>query len=93
MAQKVFICEGDIGTDILQRQPLAGCIADGYVVTSVSGYSTRDNRQMCVVLLSEPTTQASENSTDSNTEQQGDTSETQGDNTEQGGETEPQGEP
>ena len=56
MAQKLFICEGEIGEDLLQRQPLAGCIADGYTVTSVSGYSTRDNRQMCVVLMAEPET-------------------------------------
>ena len=62
MAQKIIICEGEIGIDLLQRPPLAGCIADGLEVTQVSGYSTRDNRQMCVVLLSEPTVQADGNS-------------------------------
>ena len=85
MAQKLFICEGEIGEDLLQRQPLAGCIADGYTVTSVSGYSTRDNRQMCVVLMAEPETQDEDNT--------GNDTEVQGDNTEQGGGSEPQENP
>ena len=101
MAQKIIICEGEIGTDLLQSQPLAGCIADGFEVTQVSGYSARDNRQMCVVLLSEPTVQTVE----SNTEPQGETtpqsetepsenepSETEPSETEPS-ETEPQNEP
>ena len=91
MAQKLFICEGEIGEDLLQRQPLAGCIADGYTVTSVSGYSTRDNRQMCVVLMAEPETQDEDN-TGNDTEVQGDNTE-QGYNTEQGGGSEPQENP
>lgn len=61
MAQKIIICEGEVGKDLLQSQPLASCIADGFEVTSVSGYSTRDNRQMCIVLLSEPEEQNNDN--------------------------------
>lgn len=84
MAQKLVLCECNIGTDILQSHPLADIIADGYEVTSVSGYSTRDNRHMSLVLLSEPATTTS---SEDNTEEQGGTTEQSGDNTEQGGET------
>lgn len=65
MAQKLIICEGSVGEDLLQTAPLASAIADGYEVVSASGYSSKDNRQMCVVLLAEPaettTTSESEN--------------------------------
>lgn len=54
MAQKLVLCECNIGTDILQSHPLAEYIADGYEVKSVSGYLTRDNRHMSLVVLSEP---------------------------------------
>lgn len=60
MAQKIIICEGVVGKDLLESHPLAECIAAGYEVTQVSGYSARDNRQMCVVLLSEPAAQTEE---------------------------------
>ena len=97
MAQKIIICEGEIGKDLTQSQPLAGFIADGFEVTQVNGYTTRENRHMCVVLLAEPATQTSENNAEQQndaepqggTEQQGD-SEQQGD-TEQG-DTDQQGE-
>ena len=56
MAQKLIICEGKVGEDLLQSQPLAGIIAEGYEVSAISGYSTVDNRQMCTVLLAEPAT-------------------------------------
>ena len=59
MAQKLIICEGKVGEDLLQSQPLAGIIAGGYEVTAISGYSTVDNRQMCTVLLAEPATTTS----------------------------------
>lgn len=82
MAQKIIICEGEIGKDLTQSQPLAGYIADGFEVVMVSGYSTRENRQMCVVQLAKHDTQATENSPEQqgNAEQQGD-SEQQGETT------------
>lgn len=91
MAQKIIICEGEIGKDLTQSQPLAGFIADGFEVTQVNGYTTRENRHMCVVLLAEPATQTSENNAEqqNGAEQQGGT-EQQGD-TEQG-DTDTQGE-
>ena len=54
MAQKIIICEGAIGEDLLLSQPLAGLVADGYEVTQVSGFSARDNKLLCAVFMSEP---------------------------------------
>ena len=42
-----------VNSDILQHQPLADCVKNGYEVTSVSGFSTPDNKNMCLVLLSD----------------------------------------
>jgi hypothetical protein len=53
MAQKLILCEGAIGEDLLATGPLAAAIADGFEVTSVSGYSARDNRHIVAVLLKE----------------------------------------
>ena len=85
MAQKIIICEGAIGEDLLLSQPLAGLVADGYEVTQVSGFSARDNKLLCAVFMSEPAEDGGEGGDD--TEPQG------GDDTEpQGGsDTEPQG--
>ena len=60
MAQKLILCECSVGTDILQSPLLADHIANGYEVTSVSGYSSRDNRHMVHVLLSEPASDAAD---------------------------------
>ena len=55
MAQKLILCEAMAGTDILaQNAEVRDSIAAGYVVSSVSGYSTPDNRHMALVLLAEP---------------------------------------
>ena len=54
MAQKLVLCECSVGTDILQSQPLASYLAEGYEVVSAKGYSARDNRNMSLVLLEEP---------------------------------------
>jgi hypothetical protein len=66
--QKIIICEGETGKDLTQSQPLAGLIADGFEVSQVSGFSTNDNRHMCVVLLSKTETQPSD---EDDTEPQG----------------------
>ena len=87
MAQKLVLCECNIGTDILQSHPLADIIADGYEVTSVSGYSTRDNRHMSLVLLSEP---AATSTSEDNTEEQG-SGNSEGGSTEQGSDNTEQG--
>lgn len=52
MAQKVILVEATIGTDLLENEPLTG-LADSYDVTSVSGFTTKDNQNMCLVTLSE----------------------------------------
>ena len=70
MAQRVIFCEAAIGVDLLQQQPLAGYIADGYEVAQVSGFSARDNKLMCVVLLSEPA-ELAEQTDNNDAEQQG----------------------
>lgn len=80
MAQKIIICEGKVGEDLLHSQPLAGIIAEGYEVTAISGYSTVDNRHMCTVLLAEPATTTSSEAEEINGE-----SDSEG----QAGETEP----
>lgn len=54
MAQKLILCECNIGSDLLEHSPLSGYIADGYEVKSASGYSARDNRHMSLVLLTSP---------------------------------------
>jgi hypothetical protein len=93
--QKIIICEGGTGKDLTQSQPLAGLIADGFEVSQVSGYSTNDNRQMCVVLLSKTETQPSDE--DDTEPQEGDTepqaSEGGNDETQEGGSTETPSEP
>lgn len=67
MAQKLILCEGTFGSDVLEHEPLAGIIAAGYEVASVSGFSTIDNRAMCYVLLAEPaSTDESDDSEESN---------------------------
>lgn len=93
--QKIIICEGETGKDLTQSQPLAGLIADGFEVSQVSGYSTNDNRQMCVVLLSKTETQPSDE--DDTEPQEGDTepqtTEGGNDETQEGGSTETPSEP
>ena len=69
MAQKLILCEASVGQDILQYGPVASAIAEGYEVSDVSCYSTRDNRDMCAVLLAEAAAEVSES------EQEGGTSE------------------
>lgn len=64
MAQKLILCEATVGSDLLQGHPLAEHIANGYEVTSVSGYTTRDNRHMALVLLSEPASRNTEDDTE-----------------------------
>lgn len=83
MAQKIFICEGMLGTDLLQSQPLAAAIAGGYEVAQVSGFCMRDNRPMVAVLMSEP---AAQQETQTQEQQSGGTTETQTETTEQQGE-------
>lgn len=52
MAQKLILCEAATNVDILASSPaVAVCLADGFTVSSVSGYTSRDNRNMCFVLL------------------------------------------
>lgn len=86
--QKIIICEGGTGKDLTQSQPLAEYIADGFEVSQVSGYSTNDNRQMCIVLLSKTETQPSD---EDDTEPQA--SEDGNDETQEGGSTETPSEP
>ena len=57
MAQKLILCEGMVNSDLLQTEPLATHIADGYEVSSVSGFATQDNRALAFVLLAEPATE------------------------------------
>ena len=72
MVQKLILCEGMVGTDVLQYEPIAGYLEEGLEVSSVSGFSTTDNRLMCLVLLSEPaaeeTTPAAEDTPADNTQ-------------------------
>ena len=52
MAQKLILCEAATNVDVLASSPaIASCLADGFTVSSVSGYTSRDNRNMCFVLL------------------------------------------
>ena len=96
--QKIIICEGETGKDLTQSQSLAGLIADGFEVSQVSGYSTNNNRQMCIVLLSKTETQPSD---EDDTEPQGaedgndETQPAEGgnDETQEGGSTETPSEP
>ena len=93
--QKIIICEGRDREDLTQSQPLAEYIAAGYEVSQVSGYSTNDNRQMCVVLLSKTETQPSD---EDDTEPQGGDTEPQASEngngeTQEGGSTETPSEP
>lgn len=60
MAQKLILCEVPVGKDILEQSPLAEAISDDYAVVSMSGYSTRDNKHMCLVLLQEPEEETAE---------------------------------
>lgn len=53
MAQKLVLCEASAGKDILEQHPLADIISQGYEVVSISGYSSKDNRHMCLVGLAE----------------------------------------
>ena len=53
MTQKIILCEVMPNADILEIPVFASVIADGYDVTSVSGYSTNDNRHMCLVTFTE----------------------------------------
>ena len=53
MTQKIILCEVMPNADILEIPVVASVIADGYDVTSVSGYSTNDNRHMCLVTFTE----------------------------------------
>ena len=89
MAQRVIFCEAAIGVDLLQQQPLAGYIADGYEVAQVSGFSARDNKLMCVVLLSEPAEQTDNN----DAEQQGEGGSGSDNDNEGGGEQQGETEP
>ena len=54
MTQKVILCELAEGKDLLESSPVAALIANGYEVTGVSGFSTKDNRNMSYVLLTKP---------------------------------------
>ena len=78
MAQKLILCEAATNVDILASSPaVAACLADGFTVSSVSGYTSRDNRNMCLcfVLLTktevapatEETTPAAETTTTTET--------------------------
>lgn len=52
MAQKLILCDAAQNVDILASSPaIAECLADGFVASSVSGFTSRDNRIMCFVLL------------------------------------------
>lgn len=51
MLQKLVLCEVGEGKDVLEQAPISGIISDGYKVESMSGYSTIDNRHMCLVNL------------------------------------------
>ena len=51
MSQKLVLCEVGEGKDVLEQPPISGIISDGYKVESMSGYSTIDNRHMCLVGL------------------------------------------
>lgn len=76
MAQKLILCEAATNVDILASSPaIATCLADGFTVSSVSGFTSRDNRNMCFVLLTktevapatEETTPAAETTTTTET--------------------------
>lgn len=53
MAQKAILLEAIPNQDILASAPLVGLLSEGYKVTSVDGYYSKDNRPMCLVLLSD----------------------------------------
>lgn len=53
MAQKLILCDGVFGVDLLGLEPLSALVDDGYEVKSVSGVVTPDSRPMCFVLLEE----------------------------------------
>lgn len=55
MAQKIILFEGYAGGDLLACEPLAGLLSSGYEVSSVSGFTSLDNRPMCIALLDTPT--------------------------------------
>lgn len=84
MAQKIIICEGAVGKDLLEQPALASCIADGMEVRAVSGYSTQDNRHMVVVLLSEVANDSSDETGGDDTPSDNETQE--GNETQGGGE-------
>lgn len=54
MAQKLILCEGRIGNDLLNDAAIAAAVAGGYEVTSASGFTTQDNKLVCAVTLTKP---------------------------------------
>lgn len=51
MAQKAYIIEG-ISGDILEHEPIASLIAEGFQVSSINAFD-KGGKSMCVVLLSD----------------------------------------
>lgn len=51
MAQKAYIIEG-ISGDILEHEPIASQIAEGFQVSSINAFN-KDGKSMCLVLLSD----------------------------------------
>lgn len=51
MAQKAYIIEG-ISGDILEHEPIASQIAEGFQVSSINAFN-KDGKPMCLVLLSD----------------------------------------
>lgn len=52
MAQKAYIIEGISGKDILEHEPIASQIAEGFQVSSINAFN-KDGKSMCLVLLSD----------------------------------------